>query len=205
MQYEIPLPRDYDMGIIRSRVASRGHLLDQLPGLGLKAYLVRDIAHGAPANAYAPIYLWTDENAASTFLWGGGGFGGIVRDFSRPPVRTWLGGGFVAGRNARTQPSQAVIATQLAHPDLEPQSIAERAQRIVDELARAGEVHSASWLIEPRSWELSFLVLQTEPGTSSLADATGAEPIAYEVLHLSAPDTHQLSSRGRRMHPPLPG
>ena len=28
MQYEIPLPADYDMAIIRRRVASKGHLTD---------------------------------------------------------------------------------------------------------------------------------------------------------------------------------
>ncbi len=34
MQYEITLPADYDMGIIRARVATGGNALDDLPGLG---------------------------------------------------------------------------------------------------------------------------------------------------------------------------
>lgn len=42
MQYEITLPADYDMGIIHDRVATRGALLDTFPGLGLKAYCVRE-------------------------------------------------------------------------------------------------------------------------------------------------------------------
>ena len=32
MQYEITLPADYDMEIIRKRVATKGHLLDDFPG-----------------------------------------------------------------------------------------------------------------------------------------------------------------------------
>ncbi|MFC5828113.1 DUF4865 family protein [Nonomuraea insulae] len=36
-QYEITLPADYDMRIIRKRVADGGHVLDDRAGLGLKA------------------------------------------------------------------------------------------------------------------------------------------------------------------------
>ena len=39
MQYSFTLPADYDMDIIRRRVASKGPLIDGLPGLGFKAYL----------------------------------------------------------------------------------------------------------------------------------------------------------------------
>jgi hypothetical protein len=34
MQYSIPLPADYDIAIIKERVATRGHALDAYPGLG---------------------------------------------------------------------------------------------------------------------------------------------------------------------------
>ena len=39
MQYRIALPADYDMGIIRQRIAARGHLTDDFPQLSFKAYL----------------------------------------------------------------------------------------------------------------------------------------------------------------------
>jgi hypothetical protein len=42
MQYEVTLPADYDIGTIRTRVAGRGHLLDDRTGLGLKAYAIRE-------------------------------------------------------------------------------------------------------------------------------------------------------------------
>ena len=35
MQYEITLPADHDMRIIRERVAANGHRMDDVPGLGL--------------------------------------------------------------------------------------------------------------------------------------------------------------------------
>jgi len=87
MQYRITLPADYEMDIIRRRVATRGSALDAFDGLGLKAYLVRDRANGSPINQYAPFYLWADAAGMRRFLWGGAGFGGIVADFGRPAVR----------------------------------------------------------------------------------------------------------------------
>lgn len=91
MQYELTLPADYDMSIIRRRVATRGHRTDDFPGLGLKAYLIRERANGSPVNQYAPFYLWHDTGGMSRFLVGGGGFHGTVDDFGRPPVRHWTG------------------------------------------------------------------------------------------------------------------
>ena len=84
MQYEITLPADYDMGIIRQRVASRGSRTDDFPGLGIKAYLVRERGrHGSPVNEYAPFYLWAELSGMNEFLFGPG-FNGIRTDFGRP-------------------------------------------------------------------------------------------------------------------------
>ena len=92
MQYEIPLPADYDMAIIRQRVATKGPLLDTMPGLGLKAYLIRERGKdNSPVNLYAPFYPWASIEGMNSFLWGGGGFGGIVASFGRPAVQHWTG------------------------------------------------------------------------------------------------------------------
>ncbi len=73
LQYELTLPADYDMRIVRDRVARRGPLLDAWPGLGVKAYLVRERGvHGSPVNQYAPFYLWNTVEGMNAFLWGGG-------------------------------------------------------------------------------------------------------------------------------------
>lgn len=58
MQYAIALPADYDLGVIRQRVATRGAAMDAFPGLGLKAYGIRERGvRGARVNEYAPFYL----------------------------------------------------------------------------------------------------------------------------------------------------
>jgi hypothetical protein len=54
-QYEVTLPADYDMRIVRRRVADASHILDGRAGLGLKAYVIRERgSRGSPVNEYAP-------------------------------------------------------------------------------------------------------------------------------------------------------
>ncbi|MFD4475235.1 DUF4865 family protein [Streptomyces sp. NPDC058471] len=113
MQYEITLPADYDMGIIRNRVADKGHLLDKYPGLGAKAYLIRERgADDSPVNQYAPFYLWNTPEGMNSFLWGPG-FQGIVDDFGRPEVQHWGGVAFAegAGSSGATSAPPATSAT----------------------------------------------------------------------------------------------
>jgi uncharacterized protein DUF4865 len=91
MQYRISLPADYDMDIIRRRIAERGHLTDDFPHLSFKAYLYADRTHTPTAgreNLYAPFYLWHNTEGMNAFL-GGAGFAGVVESFGRPVVRTW--------------------------------------------------------------------------------------------------------------------
>ncbi len=121
-QYEIALPRDYDMQIIHRRIAERGSALDDRVGLGLKAYLVQDVADGAPANSYAPFYLWNDAAAMADFHWGGKGFAGIVKDFGRPEVRTWIGGRFFPATDFAQMPTYAIKQTVPFGPNSDPQN-----------------------------------------------------------------------------------
>lgn len=91
MQYRIGLPADYDMDIIRRRIAERGHLTDDFPQLSFKAYLYADrVASlaGARENLYAPFYLWHDTEGMNAFL-ASAGFAAVVESFGRPVVRTW--------------------------------------------------------------------------------------------------------------------
>ncbi|WP_233840016.1 DUF4865 family protein [Dyella sp. 2HG41-7] len=91
MQYRIVLPADYDMAIIRKRIAERGHLTDDFPRLAFKAYLYADrtAAYAKDReNLYAPFYLWRDTEGMNAFL-GGAGFAGVIDSFGRPVVNTW--------------------------------------------------------------------------------------------------------------------
>lgn len=168
MQYEIALPADYDMGIIRARVERSGHLLDDRKGLALKAYLVREHSEHDPVNQYAPFYLWHDTGAMAHFLVGGGGFQNIVRDFGRPPVRHWTGIGMVAGGARDTAPKTATRHLAPFHDS------------DLDALRDNENVHTAAVAVDPTTWELvRFVLWRDEP------EEAGTR---YEVRHLSTPE-----------------
>lgn len=188
-QYEIPLPRDYDMDIIRRRVAERGSALDDRAGLGLKAYLIRDVADGASRNAYAPFYLWRDPAALAAFHWGGQGFSGIVTDFGRPPVRTWIGGGFTRGADFGDAPAFALRRLRALPADIDPADAAAGLDGEDAGPAPAG-VHSRVWGIDPSVWQsVEFTLLSRRPEAEPGPDAT-----LYRVLHLSAPEIEHLGA-----------
>jgi hypothetical protein len=188
MQYAIPLPADYDMSVIRRRVAERGHLLDDHPGLGLKAYLVQDTSRGARQNQYAPFYLWADTGATASFLWGGGGFAGIVRDFGRPTVSTWLGVDFRRGPAYGRSAASATLERRPLAPGEDPSAEAERMRQVVDDGAECDDVHSIAAVIDPARWEAVIFTLRTAD-PSAPGDAT-----VFEVLHLSEPSVLALTS-----------
>lgn len=174
MQYEITLPTDYDMEIIRTRVATRGHMMDSFEGLAVKAYLIRTVADGSPVNQYAPFYLWNDVAGMGRFLWGGGGFQGIVRDFGRPVVRHWTGVTLERGPapTART----ATRTTTPIPENVDLTDFVAKAVRPVEELASADSVYATAVAIDPHHWELVHFTLWSDTG-----------PNRYEVLHLSEP------------------
>ncbi|WP_020657799.1 DUF4865 family protein [Amycolatopsis benzoatilytica] len=176
MQYEINLPADYDMEIIRERVATRGHRTDEFPGLALKAYLIR-----TPANQYAPFYLWADTAGMSRFLWGGGGFDGIVQDFGRPSVQHWTGANCLAGPARGATPTFATKRRQLLPEGRLKHELAEFPRH-----AEHPAVHTTALAIDPRRWEAVHFTLWT-------ADPGEDNGVRYQVLHLSRPHLDQLS------------
>ncbi|MFR0354491.1 DUF4865 family protein [Streptomyces sediminimaris] len=190
MQYELTLPADYDMGIVRGRVARVGHLLDDWDGLGLKAYLMRERGvNGSPVNQYAPFYLWNTVEGMNAFLWGGA-FQGLADDFGRPSVRQWSSlaheEGGAAGSPART-------AVRRRRPVPEGVRLAEVMADAVGEVRRlAGEdgaVLSAA-AVDTGRWELVHFSLWGH-GTPK------ADGDVFEVLHMSAPGRDRLP-RGRQ-------
>ncbi|MFJ9951621.1 DUF4865 family protein [Kitasatospora sp. NPDC091207] len=182
MQYEITLPADYDMGIIHRRVADKGHLLDAYPGLGLKAYLVRERGHDrSPVNQYAPFYLWRTPEGMNSFLWGPG-FRGLSADFGRPAVRHWLGAGLRRGVAA----GSVVAATRRLERVPEGTDPAEAVEAALAALPDDPGLHTAAVAVDPDRWELLRVALWTGP-------APEADPgTRYRVLHLSAPELDRL-------------
>lgn len=182
MQYEITLPADYDMKVIRHRVETRGAALDQFPGLGLKAYLIRERgADSSPVNQYAPFYLWHTVDGMNRFLWGGGGFGAIVTDFGRPPVRSWTGVSFRAGPASGVIPQAATRDLQLIAPGADPGPAVAAARAELEQRAATDGVYATALAVDPLTWSLVQFTLWAGPAP---ADTAGER---YEVLHLSRP------------------
>ena len=183
MQYTIALPADYDMAIIRRRIAEKGHLLDDFPGLAFKTWLHasrddRDMP--GRDNLYAPIYLWRDSAATNAFL-SGSGFTALSRDFGRPAVQSWI-------------PWQAELAGDLrgaACATREVANLPEHAdlaewQRMEAESTRAAMADGALAAVnacDPADWTLVRFRLWPE----ARADLAAAGGRIYRVGHVSQP------------------
>ncbi|MFD5947436.1 DUF4865 family protein [Streptomyces collinus] len=191
MQYELTLPAGYDMGLIRDRVARRGHLLDDWAGLGLKAYLIRERGlRGSPVAQYAPFYLWNTVDGMNAFLWGGG-FQGVSDDFGRPSVRQWTGLAYEEGGG-----SHAGFAVRRRQPVPDSKPLADAAAEAVGEarrLARERGAVLAAAAVDTSRWELVHFSLWERWEQ----DAPKADGEVFEVLHLSAPGRDRLP-RGHR-------
>lgn len=198
MHYEITLPADYDMAIIRHRVATKGAMTDDFPGLGLKAYGIRERGvDGSPVNQYAPFYLWASLDGMNRFLWGGS-FDGIPRDFGRPVVQQWTGLAFERGPAHGATPRAATKRTERIAPDADATAAITAARERLREQAREPGVHSAALAIDTRAWDLVRFTLwasrapeAAEASRAGTGDGSAAET-AYEVLHLSSPHIDDL-------------
>jgi Domain of unknown function (DUF4865) len=186
MQYEVTLPTDYDMGIIRRRVETTGHRLDDFDGLGIKAYLIQDRANGAMVNQYAPFYLWNDAAGMGRFLWGGGFFTAICTSFGRPPVRQWTGVEALAGPDVDQPALSATKQTWQLPSDVDPADPVAEAVETLRKTAAGADVHSSAIAVDPTRWEVVHFTLWSSP-------EPGAVPgTRYQVLHLSTPGTKDL-------------
>ena len=160
MQYGFTLPADYDMAIIRRRIAEKGHLLDDFPGLVFKAWLhaARDDRDMPGSdNLYAPFYLWHDNAGMNAFL-GGSGFATLSRDFGRPTVRTWMPwhaelAGDLRGATCATRELAAIPAHVDPGSALEAEAAAARQDRAAGALAAISAYDPSGWsLLRFRLW-----------------------------------------------------
>ena len=90
MQYNIALPGDYDMEIIKKRIRDNGSKTDGFPDLSMKAYLIAEKSkYNNYENQYAPFYLWEKEDGMNKFLLGGP-FSNILSSFGWTQVHNWM-------------------------------------------------------------------------------------------------------------------
>jgi hypothetical protein len=190
MQYELTLPGDYAMDVIRARVARIGHLLDDWEGLGLKTYLMRERGvNGSPVNQYAPFYLWNTQEGMNTFLWGGA-FQRLSDDFGRPSVRQWTGLSYEEGGAAGSAARWAVRRRQPVPEGVELAGVMADAVGETERLAGEDGAVCAAAAVDTARWELVHFSLWTH-------ETPKADGEMFEVLHASAPGRGRLP-RGRQ-------
>ena len=186
MQYGFVLPADYDMGIVRRRIAEKGHLLDQFPRLRFKAYLSaerRGARLPARQNLYAPFYLWDDAEGMNAFL-GSSGFAGVTQAFGWPEVRTWS----VWQGEVSPEATQAVCASRdlesiAPYTDLDELREHE-ADKVRADLAE-GALAAVS-AFDPTHWTLVRLRLWHELRPELAREGRQL----YDVGHVSLPRRH---------------
>ncbi|MEU0944326.1 DUF4865 family protein [Streptomyces canus] len=190
MQYELTLPADYDMDVIRARVARIGHLLDYWEGLGSKTYLMRERGvNGSPVNQYAPFYLWNTMEGMNTFLWGGA-FQGLSNDFGRPSVRQWSGLSYEEGGAVGRPARWAVRRNQQVPEGVELAEVMADAVGETERLAGEDGAVCATAAVDTARWELVHFSLWAH-------ESPKADGEMFEVLHVSAPG-RELLGRGRQ-------
>ena len=182
MQYSFPLPADYDMAIVRRRIAEKGPMLDRFPNLLFKAYLVADKGASRTAeNLYAPFYVWQNSMGLNDFVCGDG-FAGVSQAFGWPAIKMWS----VWQAQVAREVAQAKFATRetlaiASHAELAALRQRESEAAIADvarDVALAAVVG-----FEPTTWTQVRFRLWRAP--RDLAARDGA--VAYEVGHMSTP------------------
>ncbi|UKE73755.1 DUF4865 family protein [Xanthomonas graminis pv. phlei] len=176
------MPADYDMAIIRRRIADKGPLLDDLPGLMFKAYLSADRgdrALSSRSNLYAPFYLWRDAEAMRDFL-AGAAFRALTASFGRPAVQLWT----VCAAHLHADLRGACYARReiAAIPDADPlETLSEREAEWARNAVAAGALATLS-AYEPHGWNRLRLQLWRD-----LPPPSPEVGQAYAVGHVSMP------------------
>lgn len=177
MQYSFVLPADYDMAIVRERIATKGPLLDNLPGLAFKAYLHAQQGE-SDENLYAPFYLWHDGEAMHGFL-NGPGFAGVARAFGWPSVRTWTPWHASVGDAVR-EARHATRGTASIAPYRDLAALRVKEQDYARQALESGALAVVIGF-EPVTWSVVRLCLWRD------AQPTDGDTLHYRVGHVSAP------------------
>ncbi|MDU0479576.1 DUF4865 family protein [Staphylococcus chromogenes] len=179
MQYQITLPTDYDMQIIRDRVIRTGHLMDGYHGLEFKAYLIQEKTKGAPRNAYAPFYVWGDIDGMQQFCWGKLGYSAIVRDFGRHSIQDWTVHQLLDGPADYSAARSLTIKTVPLPTNTAPFHCIEN---ITSEFltTATGSTVARVTAVDVTTWTVILVELSTREADKCAIDST-----TYEVLHVS--------------------
>jgi len=187
MQYNFILPADYDMDIVRQRIASKGHMLDNFPGLVFKAYLhASKVGANTPSShkVYAPFYLWDGSEGMNNFLCGDG-FAAVSQAFGWPAVKHWA----VWHSHVDDKVSSAGFATRQVIP-IAPYSalgmLRENEITYAKNTSQKDGVLAVLVAFDPDEWTLVRFTLWSDASVAQAVDLP-IDVQYYDVGHVSAP------------------
>jgi uncharacterized protein DUF4865 len=161
MQYSFTLPADYDMSIVDRRITEKGHLIDEFPGLVMKAYLSSRKSRQDQENRYAPFYIWRGSSGLSDFICGPG-FVGLTQSFGWPSVMFWsVWNAVLSGRVKEAKFATRAILQTRNYVDLAELRYRESEDAQVD-VTKRGALTSIS-AFEPTTWTRLRFRLWGEP------------------------------------------
>ena len=188
--YANRLPKNYDLGPIRTLTRERGPIWDVRPELYFKAFLLREAGRfGAIANNFSSLYLWPHDKAFRDWLVRGG-YKIVTDPFGRAEIETFFALDAFRGK--------AGEARFLYRDDIAIALDADLTDAFASEIGRAREdatqpdVVAAIVGLDPRNWKfVRVLMSEAEPDAS-------ARGIAYQIAHLSRPMLDTLPQGGPR-------
>ena len=180
MQYNISLPSDYDMEIIKDRVKENGKKTDGFPDLNMKAYLIAEKGKfNNYENQYAPFYLWEKEDGMNQFLLGGP-FNNIINSFGRPKVNNWV----VLDEyiNKSDEPQFAVV--QIIPISVTSDLITMCSDEKENFLKVIGDAATKAYITayNPLTWEICRFYMSTD---LAMIQQMAKGSLIYEVYHIS--------------------
>jgi hypothetical protein len=184
MQYETPLPDDFDMDGVRRRVQEKAALFDQMPGLLVKFYAVNEVS-SATSNEYSSIYLWSGPKFLTGFFTGDF-FENYANAFGRPTPR-WALVDQVYGdinqlQRARTAIRQTIGIPRKTHIGQFVKTW-EKRQDSSNLLARV-------FAVDPARWEVVDFQFTAE----RVAHPVGVNAHLYDIAHVSLPGATGVAS-----------
>ncbi len=174
MQYRINLPSDYDMQIIRRRVAENGSKTDGFQDLFFKCYLIQERAVDSFENVYSPLYIWNDTKGMNKFLFEGF-YDNILRSFGWHNIK--IGIPLVIDLKDNFMDSKFVLRERR---DIIPElSLSDFSESIPTPPQGDKKYSGRVCLYNPDNWEYSQFYFYTQRPEGLCKSDT------YQILHIS--------------------
>ncbi len=180
MQYNINLPADYDMNIIKDRVHKNGFKTDGFNNLELKAYLIAEKEkYDNIQNEYAPFYVWNGVEGMNQFLLGGP-FNNILDSFGWTSVNTWQIIHAKVEKSGGTQ--YATITKTKIQACLNFLEWNEEQQQIYEEQLNHSDTMTSIVAYNPSTWEVCNFLISSN--LDYIKGVAGKNQI-YDIYHIS--------------------